>query len=144
MSPSDELAIANLIHRYAELFDAGDLEGAAGLFTHAVIRAGDTELDATSPLALWRRLVQIHADGTPRTSHVTTNLVIEVAAEDDTATCRAKYTVFQATDTLPLQAVVAGSYADTFAKVDGSWRFASRTYGLDLRGNLTQHLRHPV
>lgn len=40
--------------------------------------------------------------------------------------------------------MVVGSYADTFAKVDGSWRFASRTYGLDLRRKLTQHLRYPV
>ena len=143
MSPSDEVAIANLVHRYAELFDAGDLEAAAGLFAHAVIRTGDADLDATGLLALWRRLVRIHADGTPCTSHVTTNLLIEVAP-DETATSRSKYTVFQATDTLPLQAVVAGSYADTFAKGDGSWRFASRTSGLDLRGNLTQHLRHPV
>jgi hypothetical protein len=143
MPPADEVAIANLVHRYAELFDAGDFEGAAGLFAHAVVRTGDAELDATGLLALWQRLVRIHADGTPCTSHVTTNLVIEVAP-DATATCRSRYTVFQATDTLPLQAVVAGSYADTFAKVDGTWRFASRTYGLDLRGELGEHLRRPV
>jgi hypothetical protein len=143
MPPADEVAIANLVHRYAELFDAGDLEGAAGLFEHAVIHTGDADLDAAGLLALWRRLVLIHGDGTPRTSHVTTNLAIEVA-QDDTATCRSKYTVFQATDTLPLQAVVAGSYADRFAKVDGTWRFASRTYGLDLRGAVAEHLRYPV
>lgn len=35
---SSETEIANLLHRYAERLDAGDLEGMAALFRHARIK----------------------------------------------------------------------------------------------------------
>ena len=53
-----------------------------------------------------------HEDGTPSTKHVITNPIVEV--DGDTGTCRAYYTVFMKTDTLPLQPIVNGRYRDTF------------------------------
>lgn len=135
---SDETAIANLLYRYAELIDAGNLSDAADLFRHARIFTGVSEVDAEGLLEVWQEIV-IHKGGTPRTSHVITNPIIEV--DGDRAICRSKYTVFQATDTLPLQPIAAGRYHDTFEKVDGSWRYTHRDYSfLDLIGDLTQHV----
>ena len=137
-----QFAITNLLYRYAEMIDAGDLAGAAALFEHARIKMrGGEELDSAGRPASWRRRVKLHACGTPRTRHVVTNPIIEVDEAAGTATCRSCYTVLQQTDTLPLQVIAAGRYIDTFARVDGQWRFASRDYSLfDMPGDLSQHL----
>ncbi|WP_374281672.1 nuclear transport factor 2 family protein [Novosphingobium sp.] len=137
-----QFAITNLLYRYAEMIDAGDLAGAAALFGHARIKMrGGEELDSAALLASWRRRVVLHPCGTPRTRHVVTNPIIEVDEAAGTATCRSCYTVLQQTETLPLQVIAAGRYLDTFARVDGEWRFASRDYSLfDMPGDLSQHL----
>ena len=133
--------IANLLYRYAELFDAGDLDAAAELFSHARIRAGDDLLDRDGIRALWGALVRIHPDGTPRTRHLVTNPIIEVDESAGTASCRSYYTVLQAADGVALQVIAAGRYRDEFERVDGRWRFTSRDYTLDLAGDLAAHLR---
>jgi hypothetical protein len=48
--------------------------------------------------------------------------------------------VLQQLDDFPLQVIVAGRYYDTFARVDGAWRFTVRRMYVDLRGDLRRHL----
>ena len=135
--------ITNLLYRYAELIDTGDLTGAAALFTHAKIKiTGSAQpQDNQAVLAVWRSYMKIYPCGTPRTKHVITNPIVEIDEVAGTATCRSYYTVVQATDELPLQIVAAGRYHDAFERVDGAWRFSYRDYSLlDLRGNLSGHL----
>lgn len=145
-----ETQITNLLYRYTECMDAGDLPGAAALFEHARIRVGgpDAEhdtVDATGLLGIWKSLVVIHPDGTPRTKHVTTNPIVEVDEATGTASCRSYYTVLQQTDDFPLQTIVAGRYHDRFERVDGRWRFCYRDLTLiDLIGDVSRHLKHPV
>ena len=139
--------ITNLLYRYAELMDAGDLPGVAALFTHARMKLlGEAALlDSAAMLETWRRFVRIHPDGTPRTKHVITNPIVEIDEALGTATCRSYYTVLQATAKLPLQVVTAGRYHDEFERVAGQWRFKYRDYSLmDLAGNLSDHLLVPV
>lgn len=141
---TDAVAITNLLYRYAELFDAGDLDSAAALFDHARIKVGAAEtavLDAAGLLGVWRRHVKIHPDGTPRTKHVITNPILEIDEAAGTATCRCYYTVLQASGDTPLRVIAAGRYHDAFERVDGRWRFAARDYSmLDLTGDLSDHL----
>jgi 3-phenylpropionate/cinnamic acid dioxygenase small subunit len=135
--------IGNLLYRYAELIDSGDLAGAAVLFKHAKIRMAQSEepQDNEGVLAVWRKYIKIYPCGTPRTKHVITNPIIEIDEAAGTATCRSYYTVLQATDDLPLQVVAAGRYHDAFERVDGAWRYSYRDYSLlDLKGNLSGHL----
>jgi len=144
---SAETAITNLLYRYAELMDAGDLPGVARLFEGARVKTGGGEvLEGSAPmLALWRAHVRIFPDGTPRTKHVITNPIVEVDDAAGTATCRSYYTVLQQTDDLPLQAICAGRYHDAFVRVDEQWHFSERDYSmLDLVGDLGQHLLIPV
>jgi len=136
-------AIAGLVYGYAELIDAGDLEGVARLFATGTfgsargpVRRGTDEL-----LAVLRRLVILYGDGTPCTKHVVTNLVIDVDEIARTATARSYFTVLQAAETLPLQVIVAGRYEDRFACVDGAWRFSDRLVHMDLVGVVSRHLR---
>lgn len=143
MSQSAAVEIANLLYRYAELMDAGDLAAVAGLFDHARMRLrGKPELlGSAAMLETWRRFVRLHPDGTPRTKHVITNPIIEIDEALDRATCRSYYTVLQATEKLALQVIAAGRYHDEFERLAGRWRLTYRDYSLmDLVGALDDHL----
>jgi len=143
-----ETQITNLLYRYAECIDAGDLAGAAALFEHARVRIGDAEqdtIDAARLLGIWKSLIVLHPDGTPRTKHVTTNLIIEIDEDAGTASSRSYYTVLQQTDEFPLQTIVTGRYLDRFERVDGQWRFCYRDLRLiDMVGDVSRHLTHPI
>lgn len=137
-------AIENLIYLYADLIDSGDLKGVAELFRDGEIVAPASEntvkgYDAV--LDMYNISTQLHDDGTPKTKHVTTNVIIEVDEADGTALSRSYFTVFQSTDELPLQPIIAGRYRDTFFRgADGRWRFRRREMHPDLLGDLSQHL----
>ena len=136
----DRTAIAALVFAYAERLDAGDFAGVAALFADGVFRSdrGGRYEGAAAVRDVLERLVILHDDGTPKTKHVTTNLVIEVDAM--VASARSYFTVLQATPSVPLQAIVAGRYHDRFEQHDGIWRFADRLIYVDLVGNVSDHL----
>ena len=136
-------AIETLIMTYAERVDLGDYAGVADLFDGATYRSalGDDVMvqdGRDAVLNTFETLVRRYPDGTPRTKHVTTNVMVEV--EGDTASARSYYTVMQQTDVLPLQPIICGRYHDAFAKQGGVWRFTDRLIFSDLIGDLSQHL----
>ena len=139
--------ISNLLYSYTHRFDAGDLEGAAELFKHArIITGGNGEsINSLALLELWRKLVIIHdKTGTPRTKHSCTNAIINVDEASNTATVQSYYVVYQQTETLPLQVIVAGRYEDKFELLDDVWQFCERDYRLmEMTGNVSEHLRNP-
>src|ERR1700756_4041304 len=145
-----ETQIMNLLYRYAECIDAGDLAAAAALFEHARVRIGgsDTDqdtIDATRLLGIWESLIVIHPDGTPRTKHVTTNPIIELDEDAGTASCRSYYTVLQQTDEFGPQTIVTSRSHDRFERVDGRWRFSYRDLTLiDMVGDVSQHLAYLI
>lgn len=133
--------IANLLHRYAELMDAGELDSVAELFRHAKMKTVGALQDHAAMLEQWRVFVKIYPCGTPRTKHVVTNPIIEVDESANTASCRSYYNVLQETEKLPLQVIAAGRYHDEFERENGKWRFTYRDYTmLDLKGDLSNHL----
>jgi 3-phenylpropionate/cinnamic acid dioxygenase small subunit len=88
--------------------------------------------------------VILYEDGTPRTKHVISNLVVDVDDGSTHASARSYFTVLQATDGVPLQPIIAGRYEDQFEKVDGTWRFSERIIHPDLHGDLSKHMRGPT
>ncbi|MCW2786061.1 MAG: Ring hydroxylating enzyme beta subunit [Marmoricola sp.] len=140
--------IENLLYTYAERIDLGDLDGVAALFEHAVIYGQENGPPETQFVGVEgaRKMYGMSTrlyedDGTPKTKHITTNAIIHVDDEAQTATSRSYYCVIQATPAFPLQPIIAGRYHDTFQVVDGAWWFASRTLFVDLMGDLSQHLK---
>jgi 3-phenylpropionate/cinnamic acid dioxygenase small subunit len=135
--------ISNLLYRYAECLDSGQLVEAAELFRHARIKVqsqGDF-LDHTALLGIWQQRIKLYACGTPRTKHVISNPIIDIDEAAGTATIRSYYTVLQGTDDLPLQPVAAGRYHDEFERIGDVWRFSFRDYShLEMIGDLTGHL----
>jgi len=136
----DAHELTNLLHTYAERIDAGDLDGVADLFAHGrILRPQGDAVGREGAREMYRQ-ARLYDDGTPRTRHVTTNAIVEVDAGGETAAVRSYFTVFQQTDVLALQPIIAGRYHDTFHRVEGAWCFATRRILVDQLGDLSQHL----
>lgn len=144
---TDADRIRNLLAEYCDLVDAGDLDGVGRLMEAASLHTLDgTEIarGAAAVTALYRGLVRIHEDGTPRTQHLVTNSRFAEPDADGTVEVRSVFTVFQAVDgALALQPVMTGRYVDRFAPDPAElhgWRFVRRAFGPGLSGTLSHHL----
>ncbi|MEU3534384.1 nuclear transport factor 2 family protein [Streptomyces murinus] len=135
-------AVPNLIARYAELVDDGDFAGVGELFADGVfIGSGEPAEGAAAVERMLRDTVILYEDGTPRTHHVVSNLVVEVDEESGVATARSCVMVFQALPELPLQVIAAGRYEDRFERRGGRWGFVERRVRIRLVGEVRGHLR---
>ena len=134
--------IRTLVGAYAELLDAGDLDGVAALFEHGTFRSarGGAPLVGTAAVRRQYDSVIIYDDGTPRTKHVLGNIEIGVDPGDRAASARCTFTVLQGAPGVPMCAVLVGRYHDRFERVDGSWRFVERVVHPDLIGDLSHHM----
>ena len=138
-------AITKLMFRYAECVDTADFDGLSQLFAEGVMTstsAADEGGGMTGDQVgrFYAATNRVHEDGTLRTRHLATNLIVDIDEDADRATARSYYVVFQATGELPFQAIVGGRYDDEFARRDGEWRFARRVVHVDQIGNMTEHL----
>ena len=143
---SDHEEIRALVHAYAERIDLGDFDAVADLFAHATIVAGDGSefSDRATLVELWRGSVRTYEDGSPHVCHLISNLDVRVGDDGTSATARSYVTVMQAVaGVLPLQPVAVSLHLDTFAKVDGAWRFTERRDRQVLVGDLGHHVRLP-
>jgi len=134
--------IAAVVVAYCERLDAGDFDGVGALFARGAFRspAGTDLRGAAAVRSQYDRVIR-HPDGTPRTQHVLGNLIVEVDLAAGTATARTAFTVFQATDGLPLQPVLAGRYHDRFTRHPDGWWITERMVLPDLNGDLSAHMR---
>ncbi|MFF3006522.1 nuclear transport factor 2 family protein [Kitasatospora sp. NPDC057940] len=135
-------AVENLIARYAELVDDGDFAGLGALLADATFTGSGEPVRGRDAIErMFRSTLIVHADGTPRTQHVTTNLAVEVDEASGTAVARSYVTVLQALPDFPLQPIAAGRYHDRFELRGGQWQFAERRVRLTLVGDVSRHLR---
>ena len=143
MTADDYFAIQNLIYRYCDRIDRGDFAGIAQLFAHAEIHVPALPAPVRGVAAIeamYTQFTRLYPEtGTPRTRHVTSNVIIEPDGAD-AARAQSYVLVHQATDVLPLQPIIGGRYYDRFAKTQGAWRFTERRMEMDLFGNLSAHL----
>jgi ketosteroid isomerase-like protein len=128
--------IANLVYRYAEYVGAGDIDAVADLFAHAELSGSGQPEPAVGRAAVaalytetFRRLA---AAATGKLHAVTTNLQLDVDERAGTATGRSYFTLMRSGPAGRVQPVLAGRYADSFARVDGAWRFSRRHVIVDL------------
>ncbi|MCI2423013.1 nuclear transport factor 2 family protein [Saccharopolyspora sp. K220] len=136
-------AIENLIARYAELVDDGDFAGVGSLLADATYRGSGAPLVGREAIEKWfRDTLIVYSDGTPRTQHVTTNIIVERDERaPDTAFARSYVTVLQALPGQSPKIIAAGRYRDRFERHDAAWRFAERRVDIRLVGDLSDHLR---
>ena len=144
MEPTPREAISQLIYTYAERIDAGDFAGVAEVFSDATLTFegfGDAVSSPEAIQSLYERTTRRYEDGTPRTKHVMTNVIVDVADDGVHASSRSYFTVLQAVPgELALQPVIAGRYRHTYEKVGGRWRVATMHIIIDLTGELGHHM----
>jgi ketosteroid isomerase-like protein len=137
-------AITKLIYTYAERIDAGDFDGVGDVFAHATLTFegfGDAVTGRDAIAALYARTTRRYEDGTPRTKHVMTNVMVEVDDDGEAASSRSYFTVLQAVPgELALQPVIAGRYRHTYRSTDGRWEVATMHITIDLVGDLGHHM----
>ena len=140
---SSEREIENLIATYAFLVDDGAFDELGLLLDRCDFKLGDGPVirGKEAVAKFGRQALQVFEDGTPRTRHVTTNIIIEVDEAAGTAKARAYYTVLQAVKDFPLQPIACGRYRDRFERTDGKWFFAERSVQTDLVGDVSHHRR---
>jgi 3-phenylpropionate/cinnamic acid dioxygenase small subunit len=137
-------AVSNLIYSYAERIDDGDFAGVAEIFEHATLTFegfGDAISGRDAIEKLYTNTTRRYDDGTPRTKHVMTNLIVDIGEDGVRASSRSYFTVLQAVPgELSLQPVIAGRYRHTYEKVGGCWRVATMHIIIDLTGELGHHM----
>lgn len=137
-------AINSLLVAYAECVDDGRWADVGAMFEHATYRIERADeglivsYRGAEEVRTFCEATRMYPDGTPRTKHVVTNVVIEV--DGDHAGARSYATVFQQTDALPLQVIACGRYVDRFERVGGAWRFTDRLMSRFLLGDRSQHV----
>lgn len=143
---ADYLAIQKLVHSYPKLLDCGDLAGLGQLFAHAAVHFESLEVPVVNDPAritgMFADFVQLY-EGKPRTRHMICNLIVEPVSATQAVSTSSVF-VLQATEALPLQAIITGDYADRFEKVAGTWRFSERRISNDLFGNLSAHGKYAI
>ncbi|MGB3483666.1 MAG: nuclear transport factor 2 family protein [Mycobacterium sp.] len=137
MSASDKLEIAELLYRYAELIDAGDFVGVGQLLGRGeFMGVAGAEAIASLFVNTTRRYPDV--GNAPRTRHLVLNPIVSV--NGDNATARSTFCVVQQTETVPLQPIVVGRYADTFGRDDDGWYFTERLVDVEMVGDVSAHL----
>ena len=128
LTTDDQLAVRQLVARYSHAMDSGDGAALAETFVD------DGVFDAGGLVLGGRNALEEFALGFPNSvrapRHVVSNLVID--GEGDQATVQAYVQLYALVGDPPRQEVThSGKYADTLVKVDGSWRFVTRTFTKD-------------
>jgi 3-phenylpropionate/cinnamic acid dioxygenase small subunit len=140
----DWQAINTLLMAYADHLDAGRFADVAAMFEHATYRIEHSDgahvstYQGAAQVRAFCDQTRLYPDGTPRTKHTITNVVIDI--DGDRAEARSYATVFQQTDLLPLQPIASGRYVDQFERVGGTWRFTDRVISGFLLGDRSQHV----
>jgi hypothetical protein len=135
-----ESDIRRLLATYVHNLDYGKIDANAELLANTKFKVIDTVVVGRDEIGHFLKTnLQYHADGTPRTSHSISNILIHV----DTATSARSvsyFTVHQELPGLPLQPIVTGRYIDTFERRDEVWEFASREVDPRLFGDVSHHV----
>jgi hypothetical protein len=137
-----ESAIRRLQATYTHRLDSGDFFGVAETLRYADLDVVGTVFSGYNAILTFiKDGLQVHADGTPRTSHTVANVLIEVDASGTKASSSSYNTVHQQVDGFPLQPICTGNYLDQFEMHDGEWRFSRRALTLRLAGDLQHHVK---
>lgn len=134
-----EQHILALMVEYCDSIDRGDLDACAALFRNG--RWGIAGQLAEGERAVRALLANVTLyDGVPRTRHLMSNVLIDVAADGNHANARSCLVVMQVVPPdFPLQSIFVGSYHDIFVLEAGQWCFRERVIVPDLVGDLSRH-----
>jgi len=141
---SSERQILNLIAQYTHYVDQAKFDKVGELFANGRIIAPGSTMEGKDGVAKQlEQNLQVYADGTLRTAHVTTNSLLDILEDKDEATAVSYLTIFQqdADRDFSLQPIAIGRYHDLFKRMDGKWYFSVRELIITLAGDLSHHAK---
>ena len=146
-------AIEDIMLRYAEGIDIGDMELVGRVFAKGkmVMPDGSSLVGAQRVREHFSNLIIFYdADGnvvpylrgqcTPRTRHVTSNIIYEFNQAVNQANVRSYVTCYQ-TIGIGNEIVFGGRYTDSFALDEQGWHLVSRVILGDNVGDTSHHLK---
>jgi hypothetical protein len=144
---TEEQQVLNLCYTYPEILDQGDHAGLGELFADCEIHCFASNVARSGPYvgaegakAFYDSAVMMH-DGSPRTRHVITNVILELSPEQLEAKTRSYFQVVQDAPPGALKIIASGRYRDEYRKVGGRWRFTRKEIWADYMGDVSQHAR---
>ena len=143
---SDPEASRARTYEYTFRLDRGDFAGVAELLAEADLRMAAAGMNAEpvrGATAVERFYTEqvVTYDGDPRTRHLITNHVVDLAPDGESATGRCYFTVLQAAPKQPIQTVVCGRYSDSFVRTGKGWRFAEKVIEVDYLTAIGDHFK---
>ena len=129
---SDAEEITTLVHSYARLLDAGDVNGVIALFEHSTWRSspdGSVLRGSAEIRPVYEGLLA--REGVLHTKHLITNLSVDVDPGAEAASSHCYWTVLRGAPGEPIGITLSGQYTDRFEKFDGRWRFVDRLITID-------------
>ena len=125
----EEMAVRELIHRYAYAWDQSDIDGLLRLFTDdGVIH--EAEGTTAGPAAL-RARYERQVAATAHRFHLFTNVIVRVADDLRSATASSYFHVLlQKVGQAPR--ALGGLIVDDAVKQDGAWKFRTRSITIDI------------
>ena len=128
LDAADTIEILQLAARYNHAIDYGDPEAWAGTFAEdGVFNAGPEPVTGHEALAQFAAGFGTNMAGA---RHWTNNHVVDGEGDEATHTCYLN--LIQTND--KASSVITGLYTDTLKKIDGQWRFTSRSVMPDAAG----------
>ena len=141
----DFRAVEQLIYRYAEYIDSGDLEALARLFERGCVVSLPSGWLVAGYQSLkdfyLKQIIVYPSTGTPCTAHCVTNVVIEIDKKRNTAVARSQFVVRQALEGSVEQTIMSGRYSDQFSCDQDGWYFTQRKILPTYFGDLSHHFR---
>lgn len=139
---SNEQQILNLIAQYTHYVDQAQFDKVGELFAEGKLLSPGQVMEGKDGVASQlKKNLQVYADGTLRTAHLTTNIVLNIDEDKDEATAASYLTILQDDSErgFPLQPIAVGRYNDTFVRKNGQWQFSIRELTITLAGDFTHH-----
>jgi 3-phenylpropionate/cinnamic acid dioxygenase small subunit len=133
MSAEDRLAVMNLIARYAQCLDAGDIDGYVANFTpEARIEWANGSAKGRDEIRAWvSGLMRGGIGATPaRVRHVAG--MPEIDGDSERCSARTYVIILSTRDDGTVVVSSLGSYADTIVKTEAGWLFEKRVMNADL------------
>lgn len=145
MATQDIEEIRNLMYAYCWRIDAGDFDGVCELMKDADVSSGG-RLVVSRNVKRFRKFflsgIRLYEDGTPKTTHMCVNPIIELSEDGLSAKGKSYTVVLQGiTGEFPPRVIWIDRKYDTFVKEDGRWKFRTRNYVTRSEGDVSAHLK---
>lgn len=130
----DELALRDLMARYAYTWDQGDLDGLMAFFTNdcVITYPHGTVSGSAAIRANYEQMVR----DTPRRHHLICNVVVRLSEGRSEGWLTAYFYALLEPQGAPAR-TVSGLIADTVVKRDGEWKIRARSICIDTMADVT-------